>query len=85
MEEHATPAVRELSELFSPYIITQSKGNKPLISHYPTPRLLSHLGDLSFPPGENGSDSKGQFVEKHVVPSEKMTPKHNLVLTKQKV
>lgn len=35
--------VKELSELFSAYITTQSKGNKPLMSHYPTALLLPHL------------------------------------------
>lgn len=86
MEEHTTPTVKELSELFSPYVTTQSKGNQILIRHYPTPHSChTYLGDVSFPLGENGWDSKGQLMEKHVIPSEKMTPKHNLVLTKQEL
>ena len=43
MVGHATPAVKELSELPSLRITIQSKQNKPLISHYPTPPLLPQL------------------------------------------
>lgn len=75
--------LKEVNELFSPYITTQSKGNKTLISPYPTPRSChTYWGVLPFPPGEHGGDSKLWFMEKHIIPSKILTPKCNLVLTK---
>lgn len=54
---------KEVKELFSPCIMTQSKGNETPISEK-LPSCHTYWGDLSFPSGENEGNSKGFYMKK---------------------